>query len=130
MTDHCDFCSHPSPTTRYHTHPFGLTAPNQIFGDTPVCTADVLHHLNTEDLHPGYGIAARMSSEWLACDVCSRLIDARDLTGLLTHCLTQFQEAGFLADPCRNDAMTAACHQRFRAFFHSLRYREPWPPSS
>jgi len=70
-----------------------------------------------------------MSPEWLACDTCSQLIDARDLTGLLTHCLTQFQESGLLADPCRNTAMTAAYHQLFRAFFHHLRYREPWPPS-
>jgi hypothetical protein len=74
-------------------------------------------------------MGAMMSPEWLACDACSRLIDARDLTGLLTHCLTQFREAGLLADPCLNDELTTAYHQLFRAFFHYLRYREPWPPS-
>ena len=130
MNYQCDFCSDPSPTARYHTHQFGLTTPDQVFGDTPVYHIDGLSHVATEDLHSDYGMSAMMSPEWLACDACSRLIDARDLTGLLTHCLTRFQETGLLADPCRNDAMTAAYHQLFRAFFHYLRYREPWPPAS
>jgi hypothetical protein len=65
----------------------------------------------------------------LACEACSQWIDARDLTGLLTHCLTRYREAGLLADPCQNEDMTTAYHHLFRAFFHYLRYREPWPPS-
>ncbi|MEQ1792953.1 MAG: hypothetical protein ABL970_02075 [Nitrospira sp.] len=130
MTAICDFCSGPSPTVRYHTHPFGLTTPDQVFGDTPVYNIDGLNHVATEDLHPDYGIGAMMSPEWLACEACSRWIDARDLTGLLSHCLTQFRTAGLLADPCLNDEMTTAYHQLFRAFFHYLQYCEPWPPSA
>jgi hypothetical protein len=130
MTRKCDFCSGPSPTVRYHTHPFGRTAPDRVFGDTPLYTIDGFQHVATDDLHPEYGISVVMSSEWLACEACNRWIDARDLTGLLTHCLTQFREAGLLADPCRNEKMTEVYHHLFRAFFHHLRYREPWPPSS
>jgi hypothetical protein len=130
MTYKCDFCSGPSPTVRYHTHPFGLTTSDQVFGDTPVYNIDGLDHVATEDLHPNYGIGAMMSPEWLACEACSRWIDARDLTGLLTHCLTQFRASGLLADACVNKEMTTAYHHLFRAFFHYLRYREPWPPSS
>jgi len=127
MTPQCDFCSGPTPCVRYRTTAFGVTAPNQVLGDAPIYSIDGLEHVATEDLHPSYGIGAMMSPEWLACAGCSRYIDARDLPGLLQHCLARFRQAGLLPDEVPDAEATELYRQLFSAFFHYLQAREPWP---
>lgn len=123
----CDFCTDGESCIRYHAKQFGVTTDSQVFGDTPIYSIEGLPHVATEDLHPSYGIGAMLSQEWLSCRDCARLIDARNLEGLVARCIAQINEQpGIPGMPSRQEA-EPLYRQLFMAFFHYVRKREPWP---
>lgn len=121
----CDFCSASIPTTKYRTHPFGLTDSSQVFGDTPIYTIQGLDHVSTEDLHPSHGTGAMMSPEWLACDDCTIFIDARDREGLVQYCVMRLSAQPNLESIDIANELIPMYRKLFTAFFLYLESKEP-----
>ncbi len=122
----CDLCSSPTATTLYRAQPFGLTTDNQVFGDTPIHVIQGLDHVATEDLHPIYGTGAIMTPDWLACEDCRLLIDAKDQEGLVQHCVTRVSAQQDLSQTDFDEVFKPMYRNLFAAFFLYLVSRAPF----
>lgn len=121
----CDFCSSPHPTVTYRARAFGITAESEVFPDTPVHVLSGVPYVATDDVHPIRGLGAMADETWLACPTCAGFIDAKNLDGLLRHCLDRFEREEMLPPDCPRNETEAFYRTFFTAFFQQLQFREP-----
>ena len=126
MPVQCDFCSAPDQVACYRAKEFGITSSEQVFPDTPVYNIGGLDHVATDDIHPIRGFGTMAHPLWLACSQCSAFIDARNLDGLLEHCVTRSQREGMLPTNLPPQNIRHFYRDFFSAFFHYLQAREPY----
>jgi hypothetical protein len=74
----CDFCNAVKPEWRYGAPPMELPV-------TVVLRKDGSHHI----------IRQTVSGDWCACDECAKLVDARDVHGMLARVFNRFNDKGF-----------------------------------
>lgn len=125
----CDFCYIPSVQWQYHTHEFGMTDEEALFGDTPVQEIQGVAYVTFEDLHPHKsGPTALLGKDWLVCDTCAQHLERSELEALSQRILQAFL-AQLPDNPSVEPATLRKQLQMFcQAFLHQQTTpRTPWP---
>lgn len=130
----CDFCYVPSVHWQYHTHEFGITDGDAVFGDTPVHEIQGVGYVTFEDLHPNKpGPSTLLGKNWLACETCAQHIERSEIEALSQRILTAF----LALSPKDSDVDPALLREQLQLFCQAFLHqqttpRTPWPspPSS